>query len=147
MVMVGNDGFNVVARTVTVRATDPEWQTEYARRAAVVMRDSARTASAAVYWLPPPTARDGAFNRIYQTQNRAIGRPPRRVPGVRYVDIYARSRRPLQRRAQDRRPEGAGAAVRRRAFLARGRDRSHPARVQGDGPRTTGMLENGDAAP
>ena len=90
MVMGGNDGFNVVGEDGQLYGPqDPEWQTEYARRAAVVMRELGSNGKRPVYWLPPPTARDGAFNLIYQTQNRAIEQAAAAVPGVRYVDIYS----------------------------------------------------------
>ena len=90
MVMGGNDGFNVLGEDGELYGPqDPEWQTEYARRAAVVMRELGSNGKRPVYWLPPPTARDGAFNVIYQTQNRAIEQAAAAVPGVRYVDIYS----------------------------------------------------------
>ena len=90
MVMGGNDGFNVVGEDGQLYGPqDPEWQTEYARRAAVVMRELGSNGKRPVYWLPPPTARDEAFNLIYQTQNRAIEQAAAAVPGVRYVDIYS----------------------------------------------------------
>jgi uncharacterized protein len=90
MVMGGNDGFNVLGEDGELYGPqDPEWQTEYARRAAVVMRELGSNGTRPVYWLPPPTARDGAFNLIYQTQNRAIEQAAAAVPGVRYVDIYS----------------------------------------------------------
>jgi uncharacterized protein len=90
MVMGGNDGFNVLGEDGELYGPqDPEWQTEYARRAAVVMRELGSNGKRPVYWLPPPTARDGAFNLIYQTQNRAIEQAAAAVPGVRYVDIYS----------------------------------------------------------
>jgi hypothetical protein len=90
MVMGGNDGFNVVGEDGQLYGPqDPEWQTEYARRAAVVMRELSSNGKRPVYWLPPPTARDEGFNLIYQTQNRAIEQAAAAVPGVRYVDIYS----------------------------------------------------------
>jgi hypothetical protein len=89
MVMGGNDGFNVLGEDGQLYGPqDPEWETEYARRAAVVMRELGSNGKRPVYWLPPPTARDGAFNVIYETQNRAIEQAAAAVPGARYVDIY-----------------------------------------------------------
>src|SRR5918997_490753 len=68
MVMGGNDGFNVAAGDGELYGPqDPEWQTEYARRAAVVMRELGSRGKRPVYWVPPPTARDGEYNVIYNT--------------------------------------------------------------------------------
>ena len=90
LVMGGNDGFNVVAPDGQLYGPqDPQWQTEYARRAAVVMRELSSDGERPVYWVPPPTARDPEFNVIYQTQNRAIEQAAAAVPGARYVDIYS----------------------------------------------------------
>ena len=88
MVMGGNDGFNVLADDQLYGPQDPEWQTEYARRAAVVMRELGSDGKRPVYWMPPPTARDPEFNDIYATQNAAIEQAAEAVPGARYVDIY-----------------------------------------------------------
>jgi hypothetical protein len=89
MVIGANDGFNVVGEDGQLYGPqDPEWETEYARRAAVVMRELGSNGKRPVYWLPPPTARDPEFNEIYETQNRAIEQAARAVPGARYVDIY-----------------------------------------------------------
>lgn len=88
MVMGGNDGFNVAAGGELYGPQDPEWQTEYARRAAVVMRELGSRGKRPVYWVPPPTARDGEYNVIYNTQNKAVEQAARAVPGARYVDIY-----------------------------------------------------------
>jgi uncharacterized protein len=88
MVMGGNDGFNVLANGQLHGPHDPGWQTEYARRAAVVMRELASGGRRPVYWVPPPTARDPEFNEIYETQNRAVEQAAKAVPGARYVDIY-----------------------------------------------------------
>jgi uncharacterized protein len=90
LVMGGNDGFNVVAPDGQLYGPqDPQWETEYARRAAVVMRELSSDGERPVYWVPPPTARDPEFNVIYQTQNRAIEQAAAAVPGARYVDIYS----------------------------------------------------------
>jgi hypothetical protein len=89
MVMGGNDGFNVLGQDGQLYGPqDPEWQTEYARRAAVVMRELSSKGKRPVYWLPPPTARDPQYNTIYATQNRAVKQAAAAVPGARYVDIY-----------------------------------------------------------
>ena len=88
MIMGGNDGFNVLHDGTLYGPDDPEWQTEYARRAAVVMRELGSSGKRPVYWVPPPTARDTKYNGIYATQNKAVEQAAPVVPGARYVDIY-----------------------------------------------------------
>ena len=86
MVIGGNDGFNVLVGDQLYGWRDPEWQTEYARRAAVVMRELGSDGERPVYWLPPPTARDEEQNAIYETQNRAVKEAAEAVPGARHPD-------------------------------------------------------------
>jgi hypothetical protein len=88
MVIGGNDGFNLLVGDQLYGWGDPEWQTEYARRAAVVMRTLSSEGERPVYWVPPPTARDDEQNGIYKTQNRAVEDAAAAVPGARYVDIF-----------------------------------------------------------
>jgi uncharacterized protein len=89
MVIGANDGFNVLGEDGQLYGPqDPEWQTEFARRAAVVMRELGSNGKRPVYWLPPPTVRDPEFNTIYEVQNRAIQQAARAVAGARYVDIF-----------------------------------------------------------
>jgi hypothetical protein len=88
MVMGGNDGFNVLSDGQLYGPEDPQWQIEYARRAAVVMRELGSNGKRPVYWVPPPTARDPEFNEIYETQNKAVEQAALAVAGARYVDIY-----------------------------------------------------------
>jgi uncharacterized protein len=88
MAIGGNDGFNVEAGGELYGPRDPEWQTEYARRVAVVMRELSENGKRPVYWVPPPTARDDEFNAIYGAQNRAVEQAAKAVPGARYVDVY-----------------------------------------------------------
>jgi uncharacterized protein len=89
MVIGGNDGFNVLVDDQLYGPHDPGWETEYARRAAVVMRELSSNGKRPVYWVPPPTARDPEYNEIYATQNRAIEQAASASPGGRYVDIYS----------------------------------------------------------
>jgi uncharacterized protein len=89
MVMGGNDGFNVLSQGQVYGPDEPQWQLEYARRAAVVMRELGSDGKRPVYWVPSPTARDPEFNEIYETQNRAVEQAALAVPGARYVDIYS----------------------------------------------------------
>jgi len=88
MVIGGNDGFNVLHDGALYGPDDPAWQLEYARRAAVVMRELGSNGKRPVYWVPPPTARDPKFNQIYATQNKAVEQAAAAVDGARYVDIY-----------------------------------------------------------
>jgi uncharacterized protein len=88
MAIGGNDGFNMEAGGELYGPHDPEWQTEYARRVAVVMRELTQNGKRPVFWVPPPTARDDEFNAIYGAQNRAVEQAAAAVPGARYVDVY-----------------------------------------------------------
>jgi hypothetical protein len=88
MVIGGNDGFNVLVGDQLYGWQDPEWELEYARRAAVVMRELTSNGERPVYWLPPPTARDDEQNAIYETQNHAVEAAAAAVPSARYVDIF-----------------------------------------------------------
>jgi uncharacterized protein len=89
MVIGGNDGFNMLTPEGELYGwQDPEWEREYARRAAVVMRELSSDGERPVYWVPPPTARDSEQNAIYETQNRAVDDGAAAVPGARYVDIF-----------------------------------------------------------
>jgi uncharacterized protein len=88
MVLGGNDGLNLLIGNELFTPSDPEWELEYARRAAVVMRALTSDGERPLYWVPPPTARDSEQNAIYETQNHAIEAAVRAVPGTRYVDIF-----------------------------------------------------------
>jgi uncharacterized protein len=89
MAIGGNDGFNVEAGGRLYGPNDPEWQTEFARRVAVVAETFSEDGERPVYWVPPPTARDDHLNEIYATQNRAVEQAARAVPDLRYVDVYS----------------------------------------------------------
>jgi uncharacterized protein len=89
MVIGGNDGFNVAVNGQLYGPDTPQWQLEYARRTAVVMQDLGSNGKRPVYWVPPPTARDTEFNKIFASQNKAVEQAARAVPGARYVDIYS----------------------------------------------------------
>jgi hypothetical protein len=52
------------------------------------MRELGSNGKRPVYWVPPPTARDPEYNRIYATQNAAVEQAAAAVPGARYVDIF-----------------------------------------------------------
>jgi len=146
MAIGGNDGFNVEAGGRIYGPHDPEWQTEYARRVAVVMREFSENGKRPVYWVPPPTARDDEFNAIYGSQNRAVELAAKAVPGARYVDIYntindGRYSEELKidgRRVLARQSDGVhftrdGAVVPTRLIL-RAMARDYPALGDGDGP-------------
>ena len=88
MAIGANDGFNLEGDGELYGPLDPGWETEYARRVAVVMRTLSDGGKRPVYWVPPPTARDEEFNAIYEVQNRAVDKAADAVPGARYVDVY-----------------------------------------------------------
>ncbi len=89
MAIGGNDGFNVDVDGQLYGPGTPEWQTEFARRVAVVAQSLAGNAERPVYWVPPPTARDSEQNGIYASQNRAVEQAVDAVPGLRYVDVFS----------------------------------------------------------
>jgi hypothetical protein len=90
MAIGGNDGFNVQTSDGSLYGPgEPGWETEYARRVAVVSSVLSGEGERPVYWMPPPTARDPSFNEIYATQNRAVERATEAVPALRYVDVYS----------------------------------------------------------
>jgi len=90
MAIGGNDGFNVqTADGSLYNPGDAGWETEYARRVAVVSSVLSGDGARPVYWVPPPTARDPEFNEIYASQNRAVERATQAIPALRYVDVYS----------------------------------------------------------
>lgn len=89
MLIGANDGFNVEVDGELFAPGTPEWETEFARRAAVVMQTLSGDGERPVYWVPPPTARDQTYNEIYRSQNRAVERAAESVEGARYVDIFS----------------------------------------------------------
>jgi len=89
MALGDNDGFNVQTPDGSLyNPGDPGWETEFARRVAVVSTVLSSGGKRPVYWVPPPTARDPEYNRIFRSQNRAVDRATRAVPALRYVDVY-----------------------------------------------------------
>jgi len=90
MAIGGNDGYNVQTPDGSLYAPgDPGWETEFARRVAVVSSVLSGNGKRPVYWVPPPTARDPEFNKIFASQNRAVKRATQAVPTLRYVDVYS----------------------------------------------------------
>jgi hypothetical protein len=90
MAIGGNDGFNVQTSDGSLYSPgDPGWETEFARRVAVVSSVLSGNGKRPVYWVPPPTARDPEFNKIFASQNRAVKRATEAVPTLRYVDVYS----------------------------------------------------------
>jgi uncharacterized protein len=89
MALGGNDGFNVQTSEGTIHEPEtPGWETEFARRVAVVSAVLSGDGERPVYWVPPPTARDPGLNRIFAGQNRAVERATEAVRALRYVDVY-----------------------------------------------------------
>jgi hypothetical protein len=90
MAIGDNDGFNVQTPGGSLyNPGDPGWETEFARRIAVVGSVLSSGGKRPVYWVPPPTARDPKFNQIFRIQNRAAKRAAQAVPALRYVDVYS----------------------------------------------------------
>ena len=90
MAIGGNDGFNVQTPDGSLHDPDePGWETEFARRVAVVSSALSGDGERPVYWVAPPTARDPTFNEIFAAQNRAVERAAEAVPTLRYVDVYS----------------------------------------------------------
>jgi uncharacterized protein len=90
MAIGDNDGFNVqTADGSLYDPGEPGWETEFARRVAVVGSVLSGNGQRPVYWVPPPTARDPEFNDVYASQNRAVERAAESTPALRYVDIYS----------------------------------------------------------
>ncbi len=89
MLIGANDGFNVDVDGELHAPATPEWETEFARRVAVVMKTLGSDGKRPVYWVPPPTARDSNYNEIYRSQNRAVERAAESVEGARYIDVFS----------------------------------------------------------
>jgi uncharacterized protein len=90
MAIGGNDGFNVQTSDGSLyNPGEPGWETEFARRVAVVSSVLSGDGERPVYWVAPPTARDPTFNEIFASQNRAVERATEAVPALRYVDVYS----------------------------------------------------------
>jgi hypothetical protein len=90
MAIGGNDGFNVeTADGSLYNPGEPGWETEVARRVAVVSSVLSGGGERPVYWVPPPTARDPRFNEIFASQNRAVERATEAISALRYVDVYS----------------------------------------------------------
>jgi hypothetical protein len=90
MAIGDNDGFNVQTPDGSLyNPGDPGWETEFARRVAVVSSVLSSNGERPVYWVPPPTARDPELNEIFAIQNRAVERATQAVPALRYVDVYS----------------------------------------------------------
>src|SRR3954464_9825903 len=90
MAIGDNDGFNVQTSDGSLYDPgDPGWETEFARRVAVVSSVLSSDGKRPVYWVPPPTARDPKFNQIFRIQKSGVGRATKAVPALRYVDVYS----------------------------------------------------------
>src|SRR5919112_1286567 len=90
MAIGDNDGFNVQTEDGSLYDPgEPGWETEFARRVAVVGSVLSGDGKRPVYWVPPPTARDPELNDIYASQNRAVERAAEATTALRYVDVYS----------------------------------------------------------
>jgi hypothetical protein len=84
----GNERNDMTVRGKTLSPGSAEWETEYERRARVVMRAIMAEGVERVFWSGPPTARDPEWNSAYADVNDALRRAAAAVPGVQYVDLY-----------------------------------------------------------
>jgi hypothetical protein len=89
VVLGGNDVQDMRRNGKTYRPGTPEWQTEYARRVAVVMKAMTDAGVQRVLWSGPPTSRSGADTRSFRQLNDAVARAARVIPGAVFVDLFA----------------------------------------------------------
>jgi hypothetical protein len=88
VVLGGNDDQEMRrGGTIYRRGTDA-WQTEYARRVAVVMKAMVDAGVQRVYWSGPPTTRNSVDNGLNSRLNQAVARAARVIPGARFVDLF-----------------------------------------------------------
>ena len=122
MLMGGNDGFNVVVDGQSYGPFTPEWETEYARRTAVVMRElgERREAAGLLGTLAHGPRRGVQPDLPHPELRRGAGRPRRAGRALR-GPLHDDRRRALPGDHADRRPAGDLATGRRRALHARGR--------------------------
>lgn len=88
MILGGNDNEPMTHDGKLIRTGGPDWETEYARRVAVVMQSMIDHGVQRVYWSGPPLARSDGWNSSYRRVNAAIARAAAAIPGARYVDLY-----------------------------------------------------------
>src|SRR5688500_12176245 len=92
MAIGDNDGFNVqTADGSLYDPGEPGWETEFARRVAVVSSVLSGGGERPVYWVPPPTARDPEFNDIYAYQIREVTRAAESTSALRFNVIHSTS--------------------------------------------------------
>lgn len=87
----GNERNDMTVKGRTLVPGTAQWETEYERRARVVMRAIMSEGVERVFWSGPPTARDPQWNSTYADVNDALSRAADAVPGVQYVDLYDES--------------------------------------------------------
>lgn len=89
VVFIGaNDGFPMSTPSgATAPCCGSEWVTEYARRAAQMMRAYRRGSAGRVYWLTLPAPRGGSFRTVFGPVNAAIRQAARRTRGAHVVPI------------------------------------------------------------
>ncbi len=88
-VLGGNDLQDMRRNGKAYRAGTPEWQTEYARRVAVVMKAMTDAGVQRVLWSGPPTSRSAADTRSFRDLNDAVARAAKVIPGAVFVDLFA----------------------------------------------------------
>lgn len=91
VVMGGNDGWNLEVGGRAYGANSDEWQAEYRRRVAAVMRIYSQGGTRPVYWSTPPVPQDPKWAKIFARQAEAAAAAARTVPGARWVDLATTS--------------------------------------------------------
>lgn len=87
VIMGGNDHQDMSRKDQYFARGTPEWQAEYQRRVAVVMRAMINRGVDRIYWSGPPTARNETDNALYHQINLAAAAAAKSVPGARFVDL------------------------------------------------------------
>ncbi len=83
----GNDPQPIWTPDGWIEMGTPEWQREYARRAAAIM-DAFRGRGVRVYWIGLPVLRDVENNQVARLINTAVLAEATRRPWVRFIDIW-----------------------------------------------------------
>ena len=129
MAIGGNDGFNVQTPDGSLYDPgEPGWETEFARRVAVVSSVFSSDGRRPVYWVPPPTARDPSSTRSSPPEPGREARHRVRADAALRGRLLHAQRRPLQRR-RSRSTAGACSRASRTASTSRARAPSRPARL------------------
>ncbi len=88
MVLGGNDAQDMTHDGKLISPGSDEWQTEYARRIAVVMQTFMAGGVQRIYWATPPIAKSSKWDPSYKRINAAAELAAKSIPGARHVDTY-----------------------------------------------------------